>query len=47
MFARCSLALMSETNPLFQLSNTPHTELPGFARTFQRGELTVGLTLPL
>lgn len=38
---------MPETNPLFQLSDRPYTELPGFRRTFRPGELTVGLTLPL
>lgn len=34
-------------NPLFEPSDIPHTELPGFKRTFQQGELTVGLTLPI
>ncbi|SDS34884.1 luciferase-type oxidoreductase, BA3436 family [Corynebacterium timonense] len=39
--------LMAETNPLFRLSERSYTQLPGFARTFRRGELTVGLTLPI
>lgn len=38
---------MAETNPLFQLSTAPYTQLPGFTRTFRQGELTVGLSLPI
>ena len=38
---------MAETNPLFLLSDTPYTELPGFSGTFRPGELTVGLSLPV
>ncbi|MCT1614838.1 LLM class oxidoreductase [Corynebacterium sanguinis] len=38
---------MSENNPLFRLSDASYAELPGFARTFRRGELTVGLSLPI
>lgn len=34
-------------NSLLDLSNTPYWELPGFARTFRRGELTIGLSLPI
>lgn len=32
---------------MFELSDRPHTDLPGFKRTFQQGELTVGLSLPI
>ena len=34
-------------NSLFEVSDTPHWQLPGFQRTFRPGELTFGLTLPI
>ena len=35
------------TDNLFALSDVPHWELPGFGSTFQTGQLTLGLTLPI
>ena len=34
-------------NPLFEVSDTPHWQLPGFQRTFRPGELTFRLALPI